>query len=113
MRTIIAGGRDITDYKLVQKAVKNSGFNITIVISGAQRGVDALGERYAEDNHLPCERYPADWKKFDKSAGPIRNRQMAENADALIAVWDGNSKGTKNMIETAEKFGLKVYVEIV
>jgi hypothetical protein len=55
--------------------------------------------------------FPADWKTHGKAAGPIRNRQMAKNAEALIALWDGNSRGTKNMIETATKLGLKVYVK--
>ena len=51
-----------------------------------------------------------DWAKFGKAAGPIRNKTMAENGDALIAVWDGTSRGTKSMIDLAQKLGLKVFI---
>lgn len=113
MRVIIAGGRDIHDYDLIVSAVNKANFRITAVVSGGASGVDALGERYASEMNLPLHVYFADWKKHGKAAGPLRNAKMAEHADALIAIWDGQSKGTKNMIETAQKRGLAVYVEKV
>lgn len=110
MKTIIAGGRDITDYGLVCEAVKASGIEITEVVSGCARGVDRLGERWAGKNGVHVESFPAQWTKFGKAAGPLRNAEMAAYADALIAIWDGQSKGTKDMIEQAEKCGLHVFV---
>ena len=112
MKTIIAGGRDIHDYQLVLDAIKESQFGISTVVSGGAKGVDALGERYAESMNLALNVFEADWATHGRAAGPIRNRKMAENAEALIAVWDGKSRGTKNMIETARKLGLMVYVKL-
>ena len=111
MKTIIAGSRDFHDYNTLLSAIAESGFNITEVISGMAPGVDQLGIRYAKENNLPLHEYWAEWNFYGKSAGPIRNRLMADNADALIALWDGQSKGTKNMIETATKKGLLIYVK--
>lgn len=112
-RVIIAGGRDIHDYDKVVEAIEESGFRIDVVVSGGAKGVDALGERYAEENDLNLAIFRADWQTHGRAAGPIRNRKMAENADALIAIWDGKSRGTKNMIETAQKKGLMVYVKVL
>jgi hypothetical protein len=110
MKVIIAGGRDITDYNLVLSAIQESGFEITEVISGMASGVDELAVRYAKENNLPLQEFWAEWNSYGKSAGPIRNRQMASSADALIAIWDGKSRGTKNMIDEATKKGLKIKV---
>jgi hypothetical protein len=112
MRTIIAGTRTIEDYRLVEQAVIDSGFNITQVISGGARGVDRLGERWARQNHVPVLVFPADWEKHGNAAGFIRNVEMAEVADALIAVTSG-SPGTLHMIATAEKKGLDVFIKRV
>jgi hypothetical protein len=76
-------------------------------------GVDQLAIRYAKENNLPLHQYWAEWGFYGKSAGPIRNRLMAKNAEALIAIQKNNSKGTKNMISTALEHGLKVYVRLV
>jgi hypothetical protein len=87
--------------------------NITTILSGGAPGPDLYGEAFAEINTLKLERYPADWEHKGKIAGAIRNKQMAENADALIAIWDGKSKGTKNMIDLALRNGLSIYVEVI
>ena len=110
MKVIIAGSRDIDEIDPIQEAVEDCGFNITEVISGTARGVDKLGEQWAEKNNIPIKQFPAKWDKFGRSAGHKRNAEMAEYAEALIAVWDGVSKGTEGMIKQAEKKGLKVYV---
>lgn len=81
-----------------------------IIISGHTSGADSLGEKFATDHNLQCELYPADWKRHGKAAGPIRNAEMAKVADALIAFWDGQSHGTKSMIELAKRKGLQVAV---
>lgn len=111
MKVIIAGGREIYDYQLVLDAITEANFDITTVVSGGAKGADTLGEQYASNMNIALNVYPADWQKNGRAAGPIRNRKMAENAEALIAIWDGKSRGTKNMIETAIKLGLAVYVK--
>lgn len=83
---------------------------MTEVVSGCAQGADAHGETVARSMGIPVSRFPADWKQYGKSAGIRRNAQMAEYADALIAVWDGESRGTKNMIELASARGLLVFV---
>ena len=113
MKTIIAGGRDIEDYDAVVTAVELSGFEITEVVSGAARGVDSLGERWAEEHGIHVKQFPARWEKHGRKAGPLRNEEMAKYADALIAVWDGASRGTENMIGHATMNRLAVFVHEV
>jgi hypothetical protein len=113
MRTIIAGSRDCTDKRQLLAALSACGWVPTVVISGAARGADQLGELWAAEFQVPCERFPADWDRYGKSAGYRRNEQMASAAEALIALWDGESRGTKHMIETAKRKGLKVHVHAV
>ena len=110
MRTIIAGSRENTDFLLVKKAIEESGFDITEVVSGTCRGVDQHGEDWAEGHGIPITKFPADWNTYGKKAGYIRNKEMADYADALIAVWDGKSKGTKITIDLAHNYGLSVFV---
>ena len=120
MKVIIAGSRTIRDLALIETAVRESGFTITEVVSGRQRswdsitrtyyGADYLGEKWAEANGIPVRLFPADWAGLGRSAGMIRNRQMAAYGEALIAVWEAGSRGTANMISEAMKRGLKVYV---
>ena len=116
IRCIVAGSRDCIDYAIVAtgcdkylRAAGDRGISITI-ISGTARGVDRLGERYAQENGLECVRYPADWDRHGRSAGYKRNELMAKNATHLIAFWDGQSRGTMHMINLAGKAGLIVRV---
>ena len=115
-RVIIAGTRTFddygllclhTDYMLQEKRKKRR----IVIVSGAAKGADALGEQYARERGYKIQRYPADLERYGKAAGPLRNDLMARNADALIAYWDGRSPGTKNMIDTARNYGLKVSVK--
>ncbi|WP_084212177.1 DUF2493 domain-containing protein [Geoalkalibacter subterraneus] len=110
VRVIIAGSRTCTDFQLVESAIAASGFVITRIISGGAKGVDQAGEQWARRNDIPIERFDPDWKRFGRGAGPMRNREMAQNADALIAIWDGKSKGTHNMIDLAKRQGLEVFI---
>jgi hypothetical protein len=98
MKVIIAGSRSLVKISIVLEAVQKSGFNITEVVSGCATGADSLGEYYAFQNNIPIKKFPADWDKHNKSAGPIRNSKMASYADAAIVIWDGVSKGSKHMI---------------
>ena len=113
MKTIIAGSREITDYAVLLQAIKGCPFPITSVVSGCARGVDTLGEQYAQENNLKLYKFPADWSTYGKRAGYIRNAEMADNAEALLAIWDGESRGTKHMIDIAREKGLEVYVYMV
>jgi hypothetical protein len=113
MKVIVAGGRDFTNYALVEEAIKISGFEISQIVSGKAKGVDTLGEVWALANNVPVEAFPADWSQHGRAAGPIRNKQMAEYADALIAIWDGESKGTANMIQQARNKKLNVFIYLV
>lgn len=110
MKVIIAGSRNITNPDFVERAIQQSGFSITEVVSGRARGVDTLGERWARLNKIPIKFFPADWKTHFKAAGPIRNQEMADYADGLIAIWHNNSSGTKDMINKAKAKGLKVFI---
>lgn len=109
-RVIIAGGRDFNDYLTLKKycdhVLQDKGE--VIIVSGKANGADKLGEQYAKEKNYPIAEFPADWKTYGKSAGFIRNAEMAKYADALIAFWDGKSKGTKNMIDTAQKENLSI-----
>lgn len=110
MRTIIAGSRGVTNYECVLYAVFLSPITITQIISGTARGADRLGEQYAIENNIELAQFPADWELYGRKAGFLRNKEMANNADALIALWMGGSKGTKHMIDIATKKGLEVFV---
>lgn len=112
MRVIIAGSRGITDYAIVEDAVRAAGLPITEIVSGRARGVDALGERYALKCGIPLKFFPAYWSQHGKGAGFIRNQEMAEYAEALIVVWDGYSKGTADMINKAIERRLKVFIQL-
>jgi hypothetical protein len=102
-KLIIAGSRKCNDFSLVEKAVDSSGFKPIMIISGCAPGADRLGERYAEKWKLPLKKMPADWDQFGKRAGFERNGRMADEGDAGVLVWDGESPGTKNMQEELRK----------
>ena len=110
MKTIIAGSRGIHDYALLCRAVANSSLHISRVLSGHAPGVDRLGERWALENDVPCRRYLPEWDRYGTEAGFRRNEQMAKDAEALIAVWDGHSRGTAHMVKVAQQKRLKVFI---
>lgn len=110
MRVIIAGSRSCIDPAHVFWAVEESGFTPSVVLSGTARGADQCGEVWAECVGVPVEKYPAEWNRYGKQAGFLRNEQMANNADALIALWDGVSPGTRHMINTAYHKELRVFI---
>jgi len=121
MKIIIAGSRTITDKNVVYSAFfyglakfVEQGCKLPLhkleIVSGCARGVDEIGEKLAYFLNIGLSLFPANWNKYGKKAGYLRNIEMANYADALIAVWDGKSRGTKMMIDIAKKKGLKVYV---
>ena len=111
-KVIIAGSRDFYDYDLLAEEcnIILEGKDDIEVVSGRAIGADMLGEMYAKDKKYPVKLFPADWNTHGKGAGFIRNGEMAKYANMLIAFWDGESKGTKHMVETAQKKGMEVYV---
>ncbi|GGK48250.1 MULTISPECIES: DUF2493 domain-containing protein [Flavobacteriaceae] len=113
MKIIIAGSRTFTDYKKLHEICDNilqDQTDVEIVTGAYYKGADLLGEQYATEKGFRLTKFPADWKSFGRAAGPKRNEQMANYADALIAFWDGKSKGTKHMIEVSKKENLIVKI---
>lgn len=110
MRLIVAGSRDFNDYELLKSTLVRVKTHITQIVSGTAVGADRLGAQWARENDIPVIEFPANWIRYGKSAGYRRNQQMAANADALIAFWNGISKGTKHMIDIAAKENLKYFV---
>lgn len=114
IKLIIAGGRDFSNYELLKYEVKKfiveeikTRKNLEI-ISGTANGADKFGERFAEEFEIQVKKFPANWNRDGKAAGPIRNEEMAKYAAGqfCICFWDGTSRGTKNMIENCRKYNI-------
>jgi len=110
MNIAIVGSRTFNNYELMNKILSNYLPNIDAIVSGGARGADLLGERFANENGISTIIFKPDWKKYKKSAGFIRNRLIVENADIIIAFWDGISRGTAHTIELAKKMNKKIIV---
>lgn len=113
MRCIVAGSREFRDYEFVARKLDHlfSHTRPDVIIHGAcHDSPDMLGKRWADENGIKVEPYPADWKNYKKAAGFIRNGVMAGAATHLVAFWDGVSPGTKDMIKQAENHGLVIRV---
>lgn len=112
MKIIIAGSRSFNDYqKLCQICDRELYGKLSVeIVSGTANGADKLGEKYARVKGYSVKRFPADWITYGKSAGYKRNAQMAEYADALIAFWEGKSRGTKHMIDLAKRAKLSIRI---
>ena len=108
MKTIIAGSRTIEDYEALKTVMARIDFDITEVVSGGCWGVDLMGERWAQENGIPVRQFAADWAKYGRIAGELRNREMAEYADALVILWDGKSPGASCMMRESSKAGIKI-----
>lgn len=109
MRVIIAGSRG-ADEKDTLRAIQESGFDITEVVCGRAKGADTHGENWAFRRGIPVAEFPAEWHAHGKSAGVRRNQMMVTYADALIAIWDGKSTGTKDCINRAIRKKMPMYV---
>lgn len=114
LKVIIAGGRDYDDYVYLRGQVCYYLQNYTPkdieIVSGGAKGADTLGERFAKEYGCGLTIFKPDWARLGKRAGIVRNEQMGDYADALIAFWDGESRGTKHMIEYARQQGMQVAV---
>ena len=109
---IIAGSRGFSDYDLLKEKCDNlfSRRKPTVILCGEAKGADSLGKRYAKEHGIPVQSFPAQWDRYGKAAGMIRNNQMLAFADALVAFWDGKSHGTENMLDIAANKGIPVRV---
>ncbi len=107
----VIGSRSFNDYDLLEKEINSLHFDIDLIISGGAKGADTLGEQYANKYGIKTMIFKPNWKKYGMSAGFKRNRDIIQKCDAVIAFWDGISKGTKNSLDTAKK--LKKYIIIV
>jgi len=105
----VVGSRSFDNYSLLRKYLLNY-FHPFILISGGAQGADSLAESFAYSKNLKTKIYKAKWNKYGRSAGPIRNKKIVENADIIVAFWDGESKGTKMTIDYAKEKGKPVYV---
>lgn len=108
----IIGSRDFKDYEKLKITIP---FIIPIkdiekIVSGGARGADKLAELFAKENKIPIEIYKAEWENYGKSAGMIRNKEIINNCDMVIAFWDGESKGTKNSLKYAKKMEKKIKI---
>ena len=115
-RVIVAGSRDFGDYRLMSAVLDRLELTPSDeIVSGHARGADSLGERYAAEHGIPLKLFPAEWDKYGKRAGYLRNKAMAEYASAgegmLVAFPVGESRGTRMMIRLAEEAGLEVVVK--
>ncbi|MGD6876899.1 DUF2493 domain-containing protein [Bacillus infantis] len=114
LKVIVAGGREFKDYDLLCREMINflrGKYPKDVeIVSGTARGADKLGERFAEEKGCRVAYFPAEWDLYGKSAGYRRNAKMAKYADAAVCFWDGKSRGTKHMIDLAEKEVLQVKV---
>lgn len=117
-KVIVAGSRSIDDDKLVRDTIRespHSPFHGELLVGDAE-GVDASAKEQLEGFiHVEVNVFEADWEgaEHTASAGIIRNKKMVEEGDALIAIWDGESPGTKHTIDLALEHGLDVYVKMV
>ena len=111
-KVIVAGGREFNDYQLLKNKLDQllQNKNNVEIVCGKARGADTLGETYAKEMGYSVKEFPAQWNEFGKRAGYIRNEEMAKYADACVAFWDGESKGTKHMIDLANKHKIEVRV---
>ena len=113
-KLIVAGGRTFNDYELLKTKLdhllKNKEIGYVEIVSGGANGADKLGERYANEKGCMLKIFNANWDAYGKSAGYKRNAQMADYGDACVAFWDGKSKGSKHMIDLANKKGIRVVI---
>jgi hypothetical protein len=115
IKLIIAGTRNCHLFKIdvnILNKIKDK-YQISEVVSGHARGIDTLGERWAKKNNIKVTTFIPNWQDFGKAAGPIRNKEMASYGDVLIAFWDNESKGTKNMIDIMRRLQKEVIVIIL
>jgi len=110
-RIVVSGWRDYTDYAEFSKVMHLVvGGRAVELIAGDASGADAMTQRYAREHALPFTMFPADWRRYGKGAGPIRNCAMVAVAQELVAFQKEGTPGTQNAIDEARKAALKITV---
>ena len=107
MKVIIAGGRDYNNYAFLAQTMDDfvNENNVEEVVCGCAAGADSLGAKWAKERGIPVKEFPAEWDVFGKKAGILRNHDMGNYADFLVAFWDGQSAGTRDMISYMKQIG--------
>ena len=108
MNVAVVGSRSFNNYEALEQVLFSATSFDDTIISGGAKGTDTLAEKFANDNGIKLKVIEANWDGYGKMAGFIRNDKIIEEADYLIAFWDGYSKGTKDSIEKARKKGIDV-----
>lgn len=104
-RMAVVGSRSFKDYLMVERALQSMKDGIKQIVSGGAEGADKLAEEYAAKNKIPIQIYPPDWQGYGKSAAFIRNQQIVDNSDRMVAFWDGKSSGTLDAIKRSVQAG--------
>ena len=107
MKLAVVGSRNFNDYNLLKSKLDqiHKRKPITLIVSGGAKGADSLSERWAKENSIETLIFIPDWNKYGKRAGFLRNEDIITNSDAVIAFWDGVSRGTESSINLAKKQG--------
>jgi hypothetical protein len=108
MKVAVVGSRGFSDYKLLSETLDK--IKITLIVSGSAKGADTLGEQYAKENNIPTKIFPPDWEKHGKMAGFLRNTDIINEAELVVAFWDNISKGTLDSINKAKKLDKKIII---
>lgn len=130
MKVVVAGSRTIKSYIYISKLLNNlyedKGVEITELVCGMAHGVDIMAKLWADHNNIPVNSFPADWGNlttrgaivkrnkhgipYNVKAGYQRNIKMLNYAECLVAIWDGNSRGTAHIIDEAKARKITVYI---
>lgn len=108
MKVAVIGSRSFNDYQRLKDTL--SKIDVSLLVSGGANGADKLGEQYANENNIPTKIFLPDWEKHGKAAGFLRNTDIINEAELVVAFWDQQSNGTRDSIQKAEKQGKKVMI---
>lgn len=113
MKLGIVGSRTLNQKnvkEIISQVVAKSKNKIDEIVTGGANGVDSIAELFAKQNNIKCTVFLPQYETYSKRAPLIRNNVILENSDAILAIWDGESKGTLYTINRAKKLGLKVMI---
>ena len=106
----VIGSRSFNDYELLKRVLDEYLGKVWVVVSGGAKGADSLGEKWANENNIKTCIYKPDWDTYGKGAGMIRNKDIVEDSDIIIAFWDSLSRGTEHSINLAKKMDKEVRI---
>ncbi len=112
IKLAIVGGRDFNDYGRLRKVFESLKLDVSELVSGGAKGTDTLAEILSQDKKIPITIFPADWERNGKKAGMLRNKQIVDYCDEVLAFWDEQSRGTANTISLTTQSKKKLYLEI-